>query len=344
MPHEPMEGVVAMSGENLPWVEKYRPDTLSDVVSHNEIVRTLNALMEDQKLPHLLFYGPAGTGKTSTILAIAKQLYGKERVKSMVLELNASDDRGIGIVRNDILSFAETQTLHSAAKGDTKSAKYKLVILDEADAMTKDAQNALRRVIEKYTENVRFCIICNYLSKIIPAIQSRCTRFRFTPIDKELIAPIVEKVCQEQRVNITPCGRQALMELCGGDMRRVLNILQSVHLAFDVVNSENIYACIGKPNPALIEMFFKSLMSGGLNECFDYIFKHMVERSFSLIDLMDGLAALIVRCAISNSVKCRMIEELATVERNLSTGCCEKLQLATMVGRFVELRKTMNIN
>ncbi|KAG4079834.1 hypothetical protein HA402_014965 [Bradysia odoriphaga] len=149
-------------------VEKYRPATLNDLISHEEIIATINNFIKQDQLPHLLFYGPPGKF-CLTILACAKQLYKSSQLNSMVLELNASDDRGIGIVRGQILNFASTRTIFSGG--------FKLIILDEADAMTNDAQNALRRIIEKYTDNVRFCIICNYLSKIIPAVQSRCTRF-----------------------------------------------------------------------------------------------------------------------------------------------------------------------
>ena len=139
---------------NLPWVEKYRPNALQELISHEDIIKTIRKFISQDKLPHLLFYGPPGTGKTSTILACAKEIYSPKQFNSMVLELNASDDRGINVVRNQILSFASTRTIFNSG--------YKLIILDEADAMTNDAQNALRRIIEKYTENVRFCMICNY--------------------------------------------------------------------------------------------------------------------------------------------------------------------------------------
>jgi replication factor C subunit 3/5 len=150
---------------NLPWVEKYRPSALQELISHEDIIKTIRKFISEDKLPHLLFYGPPGTGKTSTILACAKEIYSTKECNSMVLELNASDDRGINVVRGQILNFASTRTIFNSG--------YKLVILDEADSMTNDAQNALRRIIEKFTENVRFCLICNYLSKIIPALQSR---------------------------------------------------------------------------------------------------------------------------------------------------------------------------
>ena len=160
------------------------------VCSFSAYRSTVNKFIKEEQLPHLLFYGPPGTGKTSTILACARQLYKPQSFGSMVLELNASDDRGINIVRGQILDFASTRTIFKGG--------YKLIILDEADAMTNDAQNALRRIIEKYTENVRFCIICNYLSKIIPAIQSRCTRFRFAPLSPDQILPRLEHVVEAE--------------------------------------------------------------------------------------------------------------------------------------------------
>ena len=198
---------------NLPWVEKYRPNALEELISHEDIVRTIRKFISQDKLPHLLFYGPPGTGKTSTILACAKEIYSPKQFNSMVLELNASDDRGIGVVRGQILSFASTRTIFNSG--------YKLVILDEADAMTNDAQNALRRIIEKFTDNVRFCMICNYLSKIIPALQSRCTRFRFGPLQDNQILPRLEHVADSEKVEVTEDGKRALIDLSGGDMRKV---------------------------------------------------------------------------------------------------------------------------
>ncbi|CAF4115055.1 unnamed protein product [Rotaria magnacalcarata] len=203
---------------NLPWIEKYRPATLDELVSHKDIIDTIRRYISLGELPHLLFYGPAGTGKTSTILALAKQMYTPTEMRGCVLELNASDDRGIGIVRDEIQTFVSTQTLHK--KG------IKLIILDEADAMTNDAQNALRRIIEQYTATARFCFICNYLSKIIPAVQSRCTRFRFGPLSNEQMMPRLEYVIEKEQVQIEPEGKKAILQLANGDMRRALNILQ----------------------------------------------------------------------------------------------------------------------
>merc|ERR1719410_252682 len=258
---EPSKGAPKQA-VNLPWVEKYRPSGLDELISHEDIIRTIRKFMDENRLPHLLFYGPPGTGKTSTILACAKEIYSPKQFNSMVLELNASDDRGIGIVRGQILNFASTRTIFN--KG------YKLIILDEADAMTNDAQNALRRIIEKFTDNVRFCLIGNYLSKIIPALQSRCTRFRFGPLGKEQIVPRLEYVCKEEKIDIDEEGKESLMRLAQGDMRKVLNILQSCNMAFGKVTEDNVYTCVGHP----LRSDITNIANWALNEDFSTAYRY----------------------------------------------------------------------
>ena len=169
--------------DTLPWMEKYRPNNINEIISHHQNITTIKKLLLGDALPHLLFYGSPGTGKTSTILALAKEIYG-DNIRLMVMKLDASDDRGINSVREDIKGFAEKSNMFQ--KG------VKLIILDEADSMTFDAQFALRRIIEKYSTSVRFCLICNYENKIIPAIKSRCANFRFNPISKPDLIKIIK--------------------------------------------------------------------------------------------------------------------------------------------------------
>ena len=190
---------------NLPLIEKYRPKSLKDMVSHEEILNTINLFLEKKNIPHFLFHGPPGTGKTSCILAIARSMYG-DVFKKNTLELNASDDRGINVVRERIKEFCNTLNISS-------KASVKLVILDEADMMTTAAQNALRRVIEKYTKNVRFCLICNQVSKIIPAIQSRCMRFRFSPLKKEQCAQRIQAICTQENIPIDSLTIKKIVEI-----------------------------------------------------------------------------------------------------------------------------------
>lgn len=171
----------------------------------------------------------------------------------MILELNASDDRGIDVVREQIKNFASTRNIYSSG--------FKLIILDEADSMTNQAQSALRRIIEKYTKNVRFCIICNYVSKIIPAIQSRCTRFRFAPLEIEQVESRLQTIIDQEQIDLTEDGKKALLRLSKGDMRRALNILQACHAAYDRIDENAIYSCTGHPHPQDIERIFKWIMT-----------------------------------------------------------------------------------
>lgn len=190
-----------------------------------------------QRLPHLLLYGPPGTGKTSTILALARRIYGSKNMRQMVLELNASDDRGIDVVREQIKTFASTKQIFTMAPTSNSSssmASYKLIILDEADAMTSTAQMALRRIMEKYTANTRFCIIANYTHKLSPALLSRCTRFRFSPLKERDIRVLVDKVILEENVQTGPEATEALVRLSKGDMRRALNVLQACHASSEL--------------------------------------------------------------------------------------------------------------
>lgn len=318
-------------GSNLPWVEKYRPDGLQELISHDDIITTIRTFIKQDRLPHMLFYGPPGTGKTSTILACAKEIYTPQQFSSMVLELNASDDRGIGIVRGQILNFASTKTIFS--KG------YKLIILDEADAMTNDAQNALRRIIEKFTDNVRFCLIGNYLSKIIPALQSRCTRFRFGPLGVEQILPRLDLVCREEKVDITQDGKEALMRLAQGDMRKVLNILQSCNMAFGRVDEDLVYTCVGHP----LRSDIASIANWALNEDFSTAYKQVsqlkTKKGLSLQDILTEVHGYIHKLDLPAQVRIHLLVKLAELEARLMAGATEKIQLGAFLAAFQVTRE-----
>jgi len=311
---------------NLPWVEKYRPNALKELISHEDIISTIRTFISQDKLPHLLFYGPPGTGKTSTILACAKELYTPQEFSSMVLELNASDARGIGVVRGQILNFASTRTFMN--KG------YKLIILDEADAMTNDAQNALRRIIEKYTENVRFCLICNYLSNIIPAIQSRCTRFRFGPLHVDQIMPRLEHVAQSENVNLTETGKEALIRLAKGDMRKVINILQSCSMAFDEVSEDTVYTCVGHP----LRSDIVNIVTWSLNESFSIAYANIDKlrtmKGLSLQDIITEVHLYIHRIELPAEVRIHLLIKLSELEQRLMSGTNERIQLGSFLSAF----------
>ncbi|KAK1925917.1 putative DNA replication factor [Papiliotrema laurentii] len=315
----------AEAREGLPWVEKYRPVTLDDVVSHQDITATIEKFIDAGRLPHLLLYGPPGTGKTSTVLALARRLYGPP-FRKHILELNASDDRGIDVVREQIKNFAMTKVLFS--KG------FKLVILDEADMMTQAAQSALRRVIEQHTKNVRFCILCNYVNKITPAIQSRCTRFRFSPLPEKEVQRKVDEVVEKEGVNLTQDGREALLKLSRGDMRRALNVLQACHAAYDTVDETAVYNCTGNPHPKDIERVVQSMMSDEFGTSFDLITSLKMEKGLALQDLIAGAYDFLQTVELPKQSRIYLLDHLGSTEHRLSVGGSEKMQLTALLGAF----------
>mmetsp|Transcript_23432 Transcript_23432/g.73495 ORF Transcript_23432/g.73495 Transcript_23432/m.73495 type:complete len:345 (-) Transcript_23432:156-1190(-) len=316
----------------LPWVEKYRPKDLSELVAHEDIISILNRLISSNKLPHLLFYGPPGTGKTSTILACAKRLYG-EKYGSMTLELNASDDRGIDVVRERIKEFAATRRLFSTG--------VKLVILDEADAMTNDAQFALRRVIERYTKNTRFCLICNYVSKIIPALQSRCTRFRFAPLKPDQIRGRVADVIAAEGADVSQDGMEALLELGDGDMRRVLNILQSAHMAYGHVDGAAAYRTAGNPLPADVQAVFHAFNNRSFADAVEYVRDMQADKGYALIDLVKCIAEVTVQHEMPPKVLGALLIAFSDLEHRLAAGGSETLNRAALVGAFTIARDAL---
>ncbi|CAL5333230.1 unnamed protein product [Camellia sinensis] len=319
----------------IPWVEKYRPQSLSDVAAHRDIVDTIDRLTSENKLPHLLLYGPPGTGKTSTILAVARKLYGSQ-MHNMVLELNASDDRGIDVVRQQIQDFASTQSFSFGAKSAVK-----LVLLDEADAMTKDAQFALRRVIEKYTKNTRFSLICNHVNKIIPALQSRCTRFRFAPLDAIHVSERLKHVIQAEELDVRESGLAALVQLSNGDMRKTLNILQSTHMASQQITEEAVYLCTGNPLPKDIEQISHWLLNEQFAVSFRRISEMKARKGLALMDIVREVTMFVFKIKMPPDVRVQLINDLADIEYRLSFGCNDKLQLGSLIATFARARSAL---
>lgn len=255
----------------------------------------------------------------------------------MVLELNASDDRGIGIVRGPILNFASTRTIFSGG--------FKLIILDEADAMTNDAQNALRRIIEKYTDNVRFCIICNYLSKIIPALQSRCTRFRFAPLLSDQILPRLDYVIEKEDLTVSQDGKKALMDLSGGDMRKVLNVLQSTWMAFKNVTEDNVYTCVGHPLKKDIEnIIYWLLNDDDFKDTYQKLNQLKINKGLALEDILTQVHLYVQRMELPPRVICQLVIKMANIEERLAQGCIEKIQVSALIAAFRIARNQVTVD
>ena len=314
---------------STPWVDKYRPSSLNDVIYHTEIVKTLKKLISSQKFPHTIFFGQSGTGKTSTIIACAKEIYGAN-YSSMVLELNGSDDRGIGIVRNKIKAFSEYDQMFSGG--------VKLVILDEADSMTYDAQFALRRVIENYTYNTRFCLICNYISKIIQALQSRCIIFRFANIERSFLKSKLEDISKKEKIKWTDDGLNTILDISGGDMRKSINLLQSLSLATGNINKSNVYKYTGAISDEIIDKIINILLNDTFEGAFNNIKTIIDENGIYFIDLIKETEKYYKRLKLSDNQLIEFIKNMATIEYNLLNGGTPDIQLGSMIASFFLLR------
>ncbi|CAI2375512.1 unnamed protein product [Moneuplotes crassus] len=313
----------------IPFVEKFRPKTLDEIISHDEIIDTIKNFIKSDRIPHLLFHGPPGTGKTSCMLAIAKLLHG-ENYKKMVLELNASDDRGIGTVRDKIKAFSGTSTFFT--KG------IKLVILDECDNVTNAAQAALRRIIEMNSTTTRFCLICNNVAKVIPAIQSRCTKFRFSPLKDEFISKRLDEICESEEIDIDQKAKDAIVKLAKGDMRKVLNILESGSLAHSKITSDDIYNCTGKPSEKEILMILKSLCKDNFSDSLNTVLKIKNASGLTLDDILNDLHERVLKSKFEEKHKKILTIKLAEIQERTSIGCSEYLQISSLVGAFIEVR------
>ncbi|ARF09023.1 replication factor C small subunit [Catovirus CTV1] len=340
------------SKETLPWIEKYRPNKLDDVISHSIIVETLNNFINNNELPHLLFHGPAGTGKTSAIMAVARTLY-KENYDVMTMEINASEERGIEVVRNRIMQFANSKSMLFE---NQSSAPFKLIILDEADAMTLDAQASLRRVIEKYTNNVRFCLICNYIKKIDVAIQSRCTCFRFAPLKMNYVKQKVYEILGKEKIKYTMGGVDTVVKRSNGDMRKVLNVLQSVSMAYDSIDEKNVDKCLGYPHKKDIVNILRNLVNDDFKNAYYILKEYKEENGYSLTDIMVEVHDYLIeklmtknfnnkdeKINLSEEKIMNILKHLAKIEYNVANASDEIIQCGAFVSIFKVNHKHMAV-
>lgn len=312
----------------LPWTEKYRPKFLKDIIGQEKITERMKAYVKERELPHLLFAGPAGTGKTTTALCLAREFFG-ENFREGFLELNASDERGIDVVRGKIKEFARTMPI---------IMDFKIVFLDEADALTPDAQQALRRTMEQYTKTCRFILSCNYSSKIIDPIQSRCAIFRFKKIPRTAIKEHLKKILDLEKVRYTDDGINAITEISEGDIRKAINILQSASVIGEV-NEENVYNIASYAKPEQIRNILKLAIDGKFLDARNMLDNIMLNYGIAGEDVLIQMNKEIFFVeGIDDKTKMKIVDAIGECNFRLVEGANERIQIAALLAKIATLK------
>jgi replication factor C small subunit len=317
-----------MSTDESPtiWIEKYRPKQISDIIGQHEITERLRSYVKAHEMPHLLFTGSAGVGKTTAAVALAREFFGEDWQMNF-RELNASDERGIDVVRNQIKQFARTSPF-----GDVE---FKILFLDEADALTNDAQSALRRTMETYAQTCRFILSCNYSSKIIDPIQSRCAIYRFKPLSTEDIFEMVDRIAKDQNLTVSPEAKEALVYISQGDMRKVVNALQGAAIISHEIEPEMIYAITSTARPEEISKLLNLCFAGNFEGADRFLTTLLRERGISPQELINQLYRLIVTLDMPRETRIHLIDSLGETDFRISEGASSDLQMSALIAQFV---------
>ena len=307
------------------FVEKYRPKSFKDVMGQEKIIPRIKAFIESKSMPHLLFTGPAGVGKTTLSLIISNELFKEDRNHNF-LELNASDERGIDVIRNKVKDFARTKSI--------RDVPFKVIYLDECDSLTKEAQQALRRTMENYSNSCRFILSCNYSSKIIDPIQSRCSVFRFKPLSLENMKEIVGKISEKEGLNVENDAIKALYEISNGDVRKLENTLQSCSVISKEINRDLIYEVASAARPKEIKEVLELSTNGNFVDAKKLLLRTMLDHGLSGVDLIKQIQREILDLEVNDDKKLNMIEKCGEIEFRLVEGSDEYIQLEALLASF----------
>ncbi len=315
-----------MEGNHTIWIEKYRPRKLADIVGQTDIVVRLQSYVKSGSLPHLLFTGSAGIGKTTAAVALAREFFG-DAWQMNFREMNASDERGIDVVRNQIKQFARTSPLAGAS--------FKILFLDEADALTTDAQAALRRTMETYAHTCRFILSCNYSSKIIDPIQSRCAIYRFRPLDREAIAIEVGRIAADEGLKVSDDALDAISYVAQGDMRKAINALQGAAIISPAITAATVYETTSTAKPEEITALLDLALDGDF-EGAERLLEALVRgRGIAPNELITQCYRTLVKREMNRGLKVELIDALGETDFRLSEGASSDIQMEAMIARFV---------
>jgi len=308
------------------WTEKYRPKTFAEVVGQDDIIKKVQNLTKSLNIPHMLFAGPAGTGKSTLALIVVKELFG-QTWKENYLELNASDERGIDVVRQKVKDFARTKALGNVP--------FKVIFLDEADALTREAQQALRRTMENFTNTCRFILSCNYSSKVIDPIQSRCAIFRFKLLERKDIEKRIDVIRKAENLILNEESIEALYEGSEGDCRRVINLLQASASISPSITAELINTLISSARPADVKIVLEYALSGDFERAKEKLLDVMLKESVSGTDIIKSIQKEVWNLQIDDELKVRLTEKTGEIEFRLVEGSDEFIQLEALLASFV---------
>jgi len=307
------------------WTEKYRPKTLGEIIDQEEIVSRLQEFVKRAAMPHCLFAGPPGTGKTTAALCLAHDLFGV-RFQDVFMELNASDERGIDVVRTTVKEFARMASL--------SSVPFKILVLDEADNMTSDAQSALRRTMEKYTDTCRFVLCCNYSGRIIEPIQSRCALFRFTPLPDEKIVENLHRIAKNEGLKFTETGLKSIVEVGEGDLRKSINTLQAASSMSKGITEESVYQVVGRAKPTDVHEMLNHALKGDFIKAREELRHLLVRYGLSGSEIVRQIHSEIFRLAVPEKKRIDFVEAVGEIDFRLVQGGDEEVQLSALLAKL----------